>query len=172
MPAQSTPYRIEILGKAHDRTGFSCGAEALDRYLQQQARQDAEKNVAAPFVLVEPPSKKVVGYYTLSSSAVDLQELPADIAKKLPRYPYMPVTLLGRLAVDQRGKGKGLGEFLLMDALYRSLQAAGQISAMAVFVDAKDAQAKAFYARYGFIALQAHPMRLFLSMKTIEKLFA
>ncbi|MGA7178243.1 MAG: GNAT family N-acetyltransferase [Thiobacillaceae bacterium] len=150
---------------------FMCGKEALDRYIQRQARQDAEKHVAAPFVLVEPPSKRVLGYYTLSSSAVDMQNLPSDLAKKLPRYPYMPVTLLGRLAVDLSLKGRGQGEFLLMDALNRSWQAAKQIGAMAVLVDAKDAEAKAFYEHFGFIPLHSRPTRLFLAMKTVEMLF-
>lgn len=165
-------YRIEALTKTHVRTEFTCGKEALDRYIQHQARQDAEKHVAAPFVLVEPPSKKVLGYYMLSSSAVDMQNLPSDITKKLPRYPYMPVTLLGRLAVDLSLKGCGQGEFLLMDALNRSWQAARQIGAMAVLVDAKDAEARAFYEHFGFIPLQSRPMRLFLPMKTIEMLFS
>ena len=72
-------------------------------------------------------------------------ELPDTLAKKLPRYPHLPVTLLGRLAVDQGMKGKGMGEYLLLDALRRCLEAAGNIAAMAVLVDAKDDAAEAFY---------------------------
>jgi predicted GNAT family N-acyltransferase len=144
----------------------------LDRYLQQQARQDAEKRVAAPFVLVEPPATKVLGYYTLSASVITADALPVELAKKLPRYPQLPVSLLGRLAVDQTQKGKGLGEFLLMDALHRCLDAAAEIAAMAVIVDAKDDGAAAFYARYGFLPLQQQPSRLFLPMKTVADLFA
>jgi len=143
----------------------------LDRYLQQQARQDAEKRVAAPFVLAEPPATKVLGYYTLSASVITADALPAELAKKLPRYPQLPVSLLGRLAVDQAQKGKGLGEFLLMDALHRCLDAAAEIAAMAVIVDAKDEGAAAFYARYGFLPLQQQPARLFLPMKIVAELF-
>ena len=143
----------------------------MDRYLQQQARQDAEKRVAVPFVLVEPPAAKVLGYYTLSASVITADALPAELAKKLPRYPRLPVSLLGRLAVDQTQKGKGLGEFLLMDALHRCLDAAAEIAAMAVIVDAKDDGAAAFYARYGFLSLQQQPSRLFLPMKTVADLF-
>ena len=124
-----------------------------------------------PFVLVEPPADKVLGYYTLSASIITTDGLPAQLAKKLSRYPQLPVTLLGRLAVDQTQKGKGLGEFLLMDALYRSLQAAAEIAAMAVIVDAKDNAAAAFYQRYGFIPLQKKPARLFLPIKTVAGLF-
>ncbi len=168
---RANPYRIETLSKAHDRTAFSCGSKALDSYLQQQARQDAEKSVAAPFILTAPPDPKVLGYYTLSASLVNVSELPATALKKLPRYPQLPVTLLGRLAVDQSVKGKGIGQFLLMDALRRSLEASANIAAMSVVVDAKDDKAEAFYRHFGFLPLQAQ-RRLFLPMKTVAALFA
>lgn len=171
MPAPATPYRIEALGKTHDRTAFDCGSAALDRYLQQQARQDAEKSVAAAFVVTIPPDRQVLGYYTLSASLVNAGELPATLARKLPRYPQLPVTLLGRLAVDQSMKGRGLGEFLLIDALRRSLQAAAGIAAMAVVVDAKDDAAAAFYRHFSFLPLQQQPRRLFLPMKAVADLF-
>jgi len=171
LPAPTTPYRIEALGKTHDRTAFTCGSAALDRYLQQQARQDAEKSVAAPFVLTTPPALQVFGYYTLSASLVNASELPNTLAKKLPRYPQLPVTLLGRLAVDQSMKGKGIGQFLLMDAMRRSLEAAANIAAMAVLVDAKDDAAQAFYRHFSFLPLHEQPRRLFLPMKTVAGLF-
>jgi predicted GNAT family N-acyltransferase len=165
------PYRIEALERRHARGGFACGAQALDRYLLQQARQDADKGVAAPFVLVEPASNRVLGYYTLSASVIHANDLPEDLSRKLPRYPQLPVTLLGRLAVDTILKGRRMGQFLLMDALWRSLDAAAQIAAMAVVVDAKDKAAEAFYAHFGFTALQQRPARMFLPMKTVASLF-
>ncbi len=172
MPKSVTPYRIVPLGKGHDRRSSACGGGALDRYLQLQARQDAEKRVAAPLVLVEPPSNRVLGYYTLSASIITADALPAELAKKLPRYPKLPVTLLGRLALDQSQRRKELGEFLLMDALHRSLEAAAEIAAVAVIVDAKDKEAVAFYESYGFVPLQQQPARLFLPMKTLVALFS
>jgi GNAT superfamily N-acetyltransferase len=166
-----TPFCTEPLGKRHERDLFSCGSAALDRYLQQQARQDAEKRVAAPFVLVEPPAMRVLGYYTLSASVVSTRDLPETLAKKLPRYPQLPVTLLGRLAIDHSMKGRGLGQFLLMDALRRSLGAAAHIAAMAILVDAKDEAAAEFYRHFGFLPLQEQPQRLFLPMTTVAGLF-
>ena len=130
MPAPA--YRIAPIGKGHDRALFSCGSATLDRYLQQQARQDAEKHVAAPFVLTAPPAPRVLGYYTLSASVVNANELPDALARKLRRYPQLPVTLVGRLAVDQSMRGKGMGQFLLMDALRRSLEAAPNIAATGI----------------------------------------
>jgi predicted GNAT family N-acyltransferase len=99
-----------------------------------------------------------------------LADLPDDLARTLPRYPQLPVTLLGRLAVDESTKGQGLGEHLLLDALHRSLAHAEQIAAIAVVVDAKDENAGSFYRHYGFIPLQAQPSRLFVPMRSIAQL--
>ena len=165
-----TRITVEPLGRQHDRTAFHCGAEAPNRYLKQQARQDAERRVAAPFVAVSPPDTRVLGYYTLSASVLTVADLPDDLARKLPRYPQLPVTLLGRLAIDQSARGQGLGEHLLLDALNRSLTHADQISAMAVVVDAKNEAAAAFYRHYGFAPLQAQPRRLFVPMRLVAQL--
>lgn len=165
-----TGIAVEALGRHHDRKTFYCGSEALERYLKQQARQDADKRVAAPFVAIRPPDTRVLGYYTLSASVLTLYELPYELARRLPRYPQLPVTLLGRLAVDNTTRGQGLGEHLLLDALHRSLAHADQIAALAVVVDAKDEAAAAFYRHYGFVTLQAQPSRLFLPMREIAQL--
>lgn len=173
MPRKSdqTHDRVEPLGKQHDRSGFSCGIEPLDRYLREQAGQDARKRVAAPFVLCEGKSVEVVGYYTLSALSVDVGEWPNDVATKLPKYPLVPATLLGRLAVDARLRGKGAGEHLLMDALRRALDASRNVASVAVVVDAKDDSAVSFYERYGFIRFIDQPRRLFLPMAVIQRTF-
>jgi len=163
---------IVPLQKGHDRSGFDCGNDDLNRYIRQQARQDADRHVAAPFVLLEPASPLVRGYYTLSASVIPVGELPPEMMKKLPRYGHLPVTLLGRLAVDMTVKGQGIGEFLLVDALRRSLEGAQHIGAMAVVVDAKDQQAERFYQHFNFLPYQLTPLRLFLPMGQIAQLFA
>ena len=161
MSAGGSDYRVETLGKQHDRSGFLCGVEPLDRYLREQAGQDARKRVAAPFVLCEGKSNAVVGYYTLSALSVDVGAWPEDVARKLPKYPFVLATLIGRLAVDRSLRGKGAGEHLLMDALRRALAASRQVASMAVIVDAKDDDAASFYGRYGFITFPDQPNRLF-----------
>ena len=163
-------YRIELL-REHTRTAFRCGQEALDRYLKEQATQDARKGVATPYVLVKPPASDILGYYTLSSGSIKLGDLPEAVAKELPRYPLVPVTLLGRLALHEDQHRKGLGEHLLMDALYRCVEVARQIASYAVIVDAIDADAKTFYEHYDFTPFPEQPMRLFLPMKTVTRLF-
>jgi len=162
-------FAFEPLGQKHDRAAFSCGVEPLDTYLQKQASQDAKKRAAVPFVLT-PDGKTIAGYYTLSQYAIELRDVPQEVAKKLPKYPLVPATLLGRLAVSFNFRGKGLGGTLLMDALHRSLQLSEQVASSGVLVDAKD-DARSFYKKYGFIELPKIDKRLFLPMATIEKLF-
>lgn len=159
---------VEALGIQHDRSKFKCGAEPLDRYFQMQAGQDARKNMAAPFVLMLPDGA-IAGYYTLSAMSIVLAELPLEITRKLPRYPHVPATLLGRLAVDRRYQGKGYGRFLLADALFKSLKS--EIASFAVIVDALDERARHFYELEGFLHLPDQPRRLFLPMADIENLF-
>ena len=124
--------------------------------------------MAAPFVLVLP-DETIAGYYTLSSTSVQLSELPAQILRKLPRYPLVPATLLGRLAADRRQQGKGYGRFLLADALYRASRS--EVASFAVIVDAKDENARRFYERESFSPLPDQPMKLFRPMADIEQLF-
>jgi len=160
--------RVEALGPHHDRNAFVSGVEPLDRYFRRQAGQDARKNLAAPFVLVLPDGA-IGGYYTLSATAVKLAAFPADITRKLPRYPLVPATLLGRLAVDQNHRGRGYGRFLLADALFRA--ARSEIASFAIIVDAKDEAARRFYARESFLPLPEQKLKLFRPMADIRRLF-
>ena len=164
-------FVIEPLGATHDRAAFSCGNQQLDSYLQRQAGQDLKKRAAVPFVIT-PDHKTIAGFYTLSQYAVDLGELPEEMSKKMPRYPMVSATLLGRLAISERFRGQRLGERLLMDALHRALQSSRQIASAAVVVDAKDEQAVGFYRKYGFIDLPKVEKRLFLPMGTVVQLFS
>ena len=159
---------VEALSTHHNRSSFVSGAEPLDRYFRTQAGQEARKKVAAPFVLVLADGS-IAGFYTLSATAVRLAELPDAVARKLPRYPLIPATLLGRLAVDQRHQGMGYGRFLLADALYRAVRS--EIASFAVIVDAKDESAKRFYERESFHPFPDQPLKLFRAMADIELLF-
>jgi predicted GNAT family N-acyltransferase len=170
-PPAHPPVKIEPLGKIHDRAAFYCGSEELDTYLKERASREARKHISTSFVLVEDGDNSVIGYYSLSAPRVLIDDLPEKTAKKLPRYPDVPATLLGRLAVDMHHKGRGYGEVLLVDALRRSFQAAMDVASCAVVVDSKDDQARLFCEHYGFIALPDHALRMFLPMQTIARLF-
>jgi GNAT superfamily N-acetyltransferase len=114
------------------------------------------------------PDGTVVGYYTLSATGLRLLELPADVARRLPRYPLVPAILLGRLAVDHRCRGRGFGRHLLADALLRA--ARSEIASYLVVVEAKDGAARSFYAHEGFLALPDQPTKRFRAMSEIKKL--
>ena len=163
-------YRFEPLRHSHDRSRFQCGVPELDRYLYHQAGQDARRKVAAPFVMVDP-SGAIAGYYTLSAYTVRLAELPESYAKRLPRYPRLPATLVGRLAISREHRGRNLGRKLLMDALHRSLRNSAIVASIAVVVEAIDESAESFYRRHGFAPLLGQTNKMFLAMTTIEKAF-
>jgi ribosomal protein S18 acetylase RimI-like enzyme len=161
---------IEPLGEKHNRAAFSCGVEALDFYLHRQAGQDARKRAAALYAATTG-GETVAGYYTLSQFAIELGAVPEHVAKKLPKYPMVSATLLGRLAVSSQFRGQHVGETLLMDALHRSLLSSKQVASAGIVVDAKNESALMFYRKYGFLALPKIEKRLFLPMGTVAQLF-
>jgi ribosomal protein S18 acetylase RimI-like enzyme len=162
-------YLTAPLSKLHKKESFSCGLPSLDRYLKEQAGQDMKRKLAVSFVL-SANNNIVKGYYTLSNGAIPKAVVPEEIQRRLG-YREIPVTLLGRLAVDQQYHRQGLGELLLLDALKRSQEAAIKTSgSFAVITDPIDHQAEKFYTKYGFQRLEGS-YRMFLSMKTIEGMF-
>jgi ribosomal protein S18 acetylase RimI-like enzyme len=165
-----SPFRLESLSQAHNRTAFRSGVEPRDRYFRQQVTQDIRRRVANCFVAVERLTGEVAGFYTLATSAVPNAELPPDITKRLPHYSTIPAILLGRLAVDLRFAGRGVGSSLLADAAYRS--ARSEPAAFTLLVDAKDDSAAAFYRKHGFIPLASTPHSLFLPIATALRLFS
>ncbi len=158
-------FRIALLSDAaHDRSVFASGSAPLDRYFRETVTQDVRRRVATCFVALTDDDR-IAGYYTLSTAAVLLDELPETTTKKLPRYPTVPAIRMGRLAVDQAFRGRGLGGALVADALERGMNA--EIAAFAMVIDAKDAQAAAFYQHLGFISLPSNPLTLFLPFATV-----
>lgn len=149
-------YRIELLRK-HDRAGFTSGSAELDHYLRAQASQDMRRRVASCFVAITDDGA-VAGYYTIAATSLVLDLLPADRAKRLPRYPTVPAVLLGRLAVAIDHQGRRLGGAFVADALLRASRA--EVMAYAMVVDAKDDRAAHFYAHLGFEALAEDRRRL------------
>jgi ribosomal protein S18 acetylase RimI-like enzyme len=162
--------RVEPLRDRHQRGAFASEVEPLDRYFRTQASQDARRRVASCFVLIGEREETPIGFYTLAATSIALTNLPAELAKRLPRYPLVPATLMGRLAVDARHRRKGLGEFLLLDAFSRTLRS--EIATFAFVVDAKDDAAAAFYTKYEFRRLTEIGQRMFIPMAEVAKLFA
>lgn len=132
------------------------------------ASQNAKKNMSRTFVAVNN-SGTVGGYYSLSSAAIAIEDLPESKRKKLPRYP-VPAATLGRLAVDKQFQGEGLGSGLLIHALKRVEKASDELGIHAVIVEAIDENAKAFYVRHGFEPFVDQPLNLFLPLDAIRRL--
>jgi GNAT superfamily N-acetyltransferase len=154
--------RIELLDARHDRSGFTCGVESLDRYLKTQAGQDVRRKANAVFVLseVDEPAR-ILGYYTLCAMALAQGDVPEHARKHVPRYPLVSATLLGRLAVAKHRQGQRLGGVLLADALRRAYESAGTVGSSMVVVDEG---AAGFYAAHGFVRLP-ESLRLVLPMR-------
>lgn len=149
----------------HRREAFRCESEPLTNFIQRQARKEMEARTSACFVLVpESDPTRIAGYYTLSQASVSLGKLPAALIKKLPRYPELGATLIGRLARDLYWRGTGVGSMLLIDALRRCVRQSEEAGAIIVVTDPKDEKARAFYAAHGFLALDEH--RMFIPMQT------
>jgi GNAT superfamily N-acetyltransferase len=163
-------YLTVALNSSHKKEKFSCGKTLPDNYLHKQAKQDVKRKLSACFIL-EGEDYNVKGYYTLSNSSINRVLLPESIIKKLPQsYSYLPVTLLGRLAVDNSYQGQGLGELLILDALKRSYDISDSVGSMAVIVDPIDEGATMYYGKYGFVCLpDSH--RMFILMDTAKLLF-
>ena len=170
--------KLEPLTGHHDRSAFDCGSAALNTWLKQTALQHQIKGISRTFVALPaddaavqacrasgyPDTRggSILGYYALASAFVLFEQLPQALARRYPRQ--IPVTRLGRLAVCTAMQGQGLGELLLQDAIARARSAAQQVGSAGLFVDAKDAQAAAFYAKYGFQPGDAQALTLYLAL--------
>lgn len=163
---------IVPLADTHDRQAFSCGVESLDRYLHNQAGQDARRFANGVFILVEPAMPEtVLGYYTLCATALPPGEVPDAAKKHIPRYPLISATLIGRLAIAVGRQGQRLGAILLADALHRTLASAATVGSSMVVVDASDEGAAAFYGAHGLVRLP-ESLRLILPIRALERMTA
>ena len=163
----SARFAIEALTKAHQRKTFSCGNERIDSYFREAVTQDIKRRYATCFVARDLETDQIAGFYTLSSSNVPLTTVPEPLASRLPRYPTVPAVLIGWLGQDQSYAGLGLGEALLFDAIKTVAEA--PIGAHAIFADAINGKAAAFYAAFGFTALTDRPNTLYLPVATTQR---
>ena len=153
----------------HRRADFRCESAELETFLRTRARKEMEAGVSACFVLVpESDSGRIAGFYTLSAAEIEATALPESLAKRLPRYPAMPATLLGRLARDSEFRGHGIGDRLLFNALARAFSSSHEVGSLAVVTDPKDEKAADFYRAFHFLPLNSG--RMFLPMREVGQL--
>ncbi|MCP4602490.1 MAG: GNAT family N-acetyltransferase [Proteobacteria bacterium] len=159
-------FSIEQLEKRHQRADFHSSLGAVDEWLKKRARQAQKKRLSVTRVLLEEPST-IAGYYTLAMGQVNFDELPLEMARKLPGT-LLPIIILAWLGLDQAYQGRGLGERLLAQAL-SDCYATGQLMPfVAVLLDCATPSAKAFYQCYDFEELPGHPMTLILPWKLLD----
>lgn len=163
-------FRLEPLGKQHDRAAFSCGEQSLDQYLKTQASQDMRRKANAVFVMVgaDAPAQ-IIGYFTLCAYTLTQNTVPEAARKYIPRYPLVSATLIGRLAVNKGNQGRGNGAILLVRALRKAYENASVVGSSMIVVDALDERATRFYEAHGFIKL-VDSKRLILPMQTMSNL--
>ncbi len=161
----SPPFRFEALGTAHRRAEFSCGETALDEYIHRYARQQQERGFNRTYVAVpDDLPARIAGFYSINAASVLASELPDGL--KLPRYP-VPILRIGRLAVDRRFQGTGLGRRLLRHGLALAVELSARVGIYAVVVDAKHERAAAFYRKLGFAPFAARPLSMYLPLATL-----
>lgn len=163
------PFVVELLGSSHDRRRFTCGIDALDRYFREQVSQDIRRRLSNCFVAVDTEGN-VAGYYTFSATSLPMTDLSADEKRRLPKYPLLRASLIGRLAVATKHARQGLGAALILDVVTRA--ARGEAAIFALIVDAKDDNAHNFYTRLGFPPLTSRPSSLYWPVSEAARLLA
>ena len=153
------------LSKSHDKTHFSSGEFLVDDWLKTKARQAQEKRLSITTVIEN--NHQVLGYYTIAIGQISLEELPSELSKKLPRG-VVPIVTLAWLGLDQSLQGKGWGDKLLLHALAHCYRTGLEFPYVAIILDCLSTKAKTFYQRFDFAELPGHPMKLFISWKTLE----
>jgi GNAT superfamily N-acetyltransferase len=161
-------YNIRSFDKLVDTALFQSGQPLLDQYIQRYASQDVKRQVSRVFIATPTNNTtQLAGFFTLSAGSIRCSDLPNSLAKKLPHYP-IPVALIGRLAVDYRFQGKGLGSILLADACRKVINASATLAVVGIVVEAKDAVASNFYQHFGFTPLPGVSSRLILPISAIS----
>lgn len=161
-PRCTAPAHIE---QHHDLTAFDCGQPELNEWLRRQALKNEASGASRTYVTCV--EGRVVGYYALATGAVARAAATGKVRRQIP--DPIPVMIIGRLAVDARHQGRGLGYGLLRDALLRTLQVATQTGIRAVLLHAMTADAKRFYQRAGFQESPVDPMTMMIAIADIEK---
>ncbi|MDQ3265275.1 MAG: GNAT family N-acetyltransferase [Myxococcota bacterium] len=178
MSEWESPYHTTPIQPADAKAGFACGNHSLDDFFARHAVANDAAGVCRVYVRRreaddDPSLPGILGFYTLSMASAEAAPVAQILGKKLPNYA-MPVALIGRLAIDQRVQGRGLGEKLLLDALRRVVTVAANVGCTGVVVDAKDEGATRFYANYGFVVVvsEGWPRRMFLPISVARDAFA
>ena len=151
----------EKLNAAHNLSQFLCGEPELDDWLKRRALHNEESGASRTYVVCI--GRQVVGYYALAAGAAAHRDAPGRVRRNMP--DPVPVMVIGRLAIDLKLQGRGVGSALLKDAVLRTVQAAEIAGIRAILVHAINESAKRFYERLGFMASPTNPMTLMITVR-------
>ena len=159
-------WREEPISKAHDRQAFDCGNAAMNDFLRRYARQSHEQNASKTFCAIDTDvSNRILGFYTITPSAIARDHVPATMAKGLAQHEISGFKL-ARIATDVVVAGQGLGGQLLSASALRCLRIAAEVGGVLLIIDAKGERAAQWYASYGAEALQGRPFTLAMPLAT------
>jgi len=153
------------LERSHERTEFRSGSPDLDEFLARYALENQRKHASRTYVLLR--GLRVVAYYSLAFGSISPEDAPRALAAGLGRYP-VPILLLARLAVDEAEQSRGIGKWLIRDALLRAVHARSIGGLRAIVVDAKDDAATRCYVRLGFTAFSEDERRLWMLLDLVQ----
>lgn len=163
----STFRSPRALSPADNRANFDCGGLSLNEWLTTRAVKNEATGASRTFVSIDTGSNEVAGYYCLSASSLLPEVAPGGVRRNMPNP--IPVILIGRLAVDERHKGQGLGASLLQHALLKGIEASRIVGARAFIVDALNDTAESFYRKFGFASMPPASKRaMYLLVKDAE----
>lgn len=154
----------EPLADHHRLEGFDCGEPPLDDWLRRRARANQAGGASRTFVLCE--GDRVIAYYALASGAVTAAASPGRFRRNMPEP--IPVAVLGRLAIDRRHQGRGIGRALFRDAALRVLNAAEVLGIRGILVNALSDEARAFWLAVGFEPSPLDPMTLMVTLADVR----
>lgn len=153
----------ERLTHSHNVDEFSCGEPVLDNWLRSRALSNEESGATRTFVLCPKGSQQVIGYYSLSTGAIQREAVPGAFRRNMPEP--IPVVLIARFAVDSAFQKQRWGGKLLREAVMRAMLIAETVGVRGLVVHALNDAAKAFYLRFGFVVSPAQPHTLVLALR-------
>ncbi|MDD9303022.1 MAG: GNAT family N-acetyltransferase [Desulfobacter sp.] len=163
--------RFEELNRSHNRAGFDCGEEELNGFLKNLARQNLKKGLSRTFVLTAKQiPEEILGFFTLSLFEIKAERLPEKFAKKY--RVNIPAVKIARLAVAKGLQNQGIGRYLMINAIYRTIKISQNAGITGLFVDSKNQKVKKYYQKFGFIPLPDTPLSLFLPLETLLQMQA
>ena len=171
---------IEPLDPAkHDRANFGCGTQRLDNFLKRTTRKHQAGEFTRVWVATARRQAGILGYYAVNAHSLEGYDLPANLTRNAPRFGGIPAIYLSMIAVDLRYQGQGLGRIFLADALSRAVAAADHVGVKAVILDVIEdggpvvtEKRRAFYAGMGFQSLPTRPLRMFITIETIRRVWS